>query len=347
MRSFVALALVTLCLPGAAPCAWAADIKPRVSFEVLTLPGLAPTASRKWYEMLTGAGVSGLQIRAAGSRDKPGVTKQGTRAVPSYRVVGILSSNNVLHLPGGRFKLSDGAGLSRWLDKLRDGGSEGVTRRRSAFGLLPSQLQEVTTDLKRSVAFSTKGTTAASSAGQLADMLRFRLIVDASSRRALADVVVEEELRGLSAGTALAVILRPAGLVLVPEHPSGGTLQYRVKRASREAPSWPVGWKPSERPVKVLPKLYEFLTVEITGIPVSEAMQAIGGRIDAPLLYDRNAMALHGVDPAHAPAELPSKRISYSQTLRRVLSQAKLKYELRVDEAEKPFLWITTIKPAR
>ena len=38
--------------------------------------------------------------------------------------------------------------------------------------------------------------------------------------------------------------------------------------------------------------------------------------------------------------------MSYSQALRRVLSQAKLKYELRVDEADKPFLWITTIKPA-
>jgi hypothetical protein len=29
-----------------------------------------------------------------------------------------------------------------------------------------------------------------------------------------------------------------------------------------------------------------------------------------------------------------------------VLSQAKLKYDLRVDESDKPFLWITTVKPA-
>ncbi len=58
-------------------------------------------------------------------------------------------------------------------------------------------------------------------------------------------------------------------------------------------------------------------------------------------------LALHGVDPETIPAELPSKRISYSQTLGRVLGQAKLKYELRVDEAEQPFLWVTTFKPVK
>ena len=38
--------------------------------------------------------------------------------------------------------------------------------------------------------------------------------------------------------------------------------------------------------------------------------------------------------------------MSYSQVLRKILSQAKLRYELRVDDADKPFLWITTVKPA-
>ena len=50
---------------------------------------------------------------------------------------------------------------------------------------------------------------------------------------------------------------------------------------------------------------------------------------------------------SQAPADVPDGRMSYSQTLRRVLSQAKMKYDLRVDEAEKPFLWITTVKPVR
>ena len=253
----------------------------------------------------------------------------------------------MLHLPGGRFKTTDRAKLRQWLDRLRDGGAEGVTHERSAFGLLPSELQEVTDDLKRPVLSSTQDAAAASVVRQIAGTLGYPLQADAAAGRALKDIRIEDELRGMSAGTALAAVLRPAGLGLVPERPGRGTLQYRIAKVGRGTTAWPVGWEPRQPTTKLLPKLYEFLNVEITGIPVSEALTAVAARIEAPMLFDRNAMALHGVDPSQVPAELPSKRISYSQTLRRLLAAAKLRYEVRVDEAERPFMWVTTVKPVR
>ncbi|MGD9720605.1 MAG: hypothetical protein AB7O59_16620 [Pirellulales bacterium] len=330
-----------------APCpAQSADARPRVSLEVLTQQGLAPTATQQWYRTLTDLGISGLQIRTATPRDQATITRQGTDAAPSYRVVGILSGDNVLSLPGGRFRASDTAGLRKWLDNVRDQGAEGVTQPRAAFGLVPRQLQEVTADLKMPVTFSTAGLPATTAVEQIARQLRFPLELDAAARRALAETKITDELRGLSSGTALAISLRPAGLVLLPERPTGGRVQYRVVPGQRGSSAWPLGWTPQKRVNDVLPRLFEFLNVEITGIPVSEAVDAIADRLELKTFYDHNALALHGVDPAKIPAEVPTKRISYSQTLRRVLAQAKLKYELRVDEAEKPFLWITTVKPA-
>ena len=70
-------------------------------------------------------------------------------------------------------------------------------------------------------------------------------------------------------------------------------------------------------------------------------------RLKVPLVYDLNAMAMHGIDPAEVEAKVPAKKMTYSQILAKVLLQAKLQYELRVDEADKPFLWITTVKHAR
>jgi len=35
------------------------------------------------------------------------------------------------------------------------------------------------------------------------------------------------------------------------------------------------------------------------------------------------------------------KRTFYSRILKQVLFQAKLKYEVRLDEAERPFLWVS------
>ena len=182
--------------------------------------------------------------------------------------------------------------------------------------------------------------------GRVGAGLKYSLELDDAARRELEGVNVADELEGLSSGTALAAILRPAGLVLLPERPRGGQIQYRIGKAEKGRESWPVGWKPKDPPVKHLPELLEFLNVEIHETTVADALAAIQGRLKAPFLFDRNAMALHGIDPATVQAEVPEKRMTYSQILGKVLMQARLKFELRLDEADKPFLWITSVKPA-
>jgi hypothetical protein len=43
-------------------------------------------------------------------------------------------------------------------------------------------------------------------------------------------------------------------------------------------------------------------------------------------------------------AAVPASRTTYSLLLGKVLFQARLKSEIRIDEADGPLLWITTIK---
>jgi hypothetical protein len=148
----------------------------------------------------------------------------------------------------------------------------------------------------------------------------------------------------VSSGTALAAMLRPAGLVLTPEQPAGQSLGYRISKSAAGRESWPIGWNPQEPARKVLPELFEFLNVEIEEIPLSDALDAIGGRLKVPLLLDRNALALHNIDPNKVEVSVPSKRLTYIQILQKVLFKSRLKHEVRVDEAGKPFLWITSVK---
>jgi hypothetical protein len=105
-----------------------------------------------------------------------------------------------------------------------------------------------------------------------------------------------------------------------------------------------VGWEPRGQRIKVLPDLFEHLNVEISDTPVSEAVEAIQSRLKVPFLFDYNAMALQDIDPAKVQAKMPGKRMTYGQVLSKVLLQARLQYELRIDEADKPFIWITTPK---
>jgi hypothetical protein len=324
----------------------AAAAEPRVTFEIIAPPGLPPTAPQEWHRALSSLGISGLRIHSGTGGEAPSIDNEGTVAAPAYKVVGVLSADNVLYLPGGKFALRDSGKLKTWLTNLRDAGSEGVTQARSPSGLLPSELESVLDDLKRPVAFSTQGQSAAAAVRQIAAGLKAPLALDAGASAALAEVTIADELQGLSSGTALAAIARPAGLVLEPRRPRGGKIEYRLGKPTTGGQSWPVGWEPKKRPADLLPLLFDMLNVEIQEISVAEALAAIEGRLKVPFLFDRNALALYEIDPAAVQASVPEKRMSYSLVLRRVLSQAKLRYELRVDDADKPFVWITTIKPA-
>ena len=48
---------------------------------------------------------------------------------------------------------------------------------------------------------------------------------------------------------------------------------------------------------------------------------------------------------AKATVAMPKAKTTYSLALKKLLFQAGLKFEVRVDEAGTPFLWISTVKP--
>src|SRR5262249_29267290 len=114
--------------------------------------------------------------------------------------------------------------------------------------------------------------------------------------------------------------------------------------ATRDAKEyWPVGWPPKGNPNETLPDLFKFLKVEIEATPLSETLTAIAGRVKAPLLFDHTALARAEVD-LNSKVSLPAANTFYGRALDRLLGQVKLKYELRVDEANRPLLWITTLR---
>jgi hypothetical protein len=219
-----------------------------------------------------------------------------------------------------------------------------VTVKPAAFGLLPTQLVQVHEALAVKVTFSTAGKSPREAAKQIADGLSLKFISDTASQRALAsEEPIADELQGLTSGTALAAILRPLGLVLVPEK-SGKDLRLRITDSRSAKEHWPVGWPAKDNPGQTVPELFTFLNVEITDTALGETLKAIGGRVKVPLLIDYNALARLEVDLATKKVELPKVNTFYAKALDRILFQSGLKYEVRIDEADKPFLWISSIR---
>jgi hypothetical protein len=316
--------------------------EPRVELEVVTDQGLVGNDPRAWSELLSKAGFSSVRIKSVGG-ESPSIQTAGTAAAPTYRVVGVLTSGNQLLLPKGRFGLNDRGPLEQWVRKLREGGEDAIHIKPVAFGLLPKQLVAVHEALAVPVQGPTLGKQPRQVAKQIADRLTLKFITDTVGQQALAtDEVVADELEGLSSGTALAAILRPLGLVMFPEK-QGEEIRLRISDSRTAKEHWPVGWPPKGNPSETLPELFKFLTIEIEKTPLSETLTAIGGRVKAPLLFDHNSLAREKVDLA-TKVSFPMASTFYGRALDRLLFQAKLKSEIRVDEAGKPFLWITTLK---
>ncbi len=326
-----------------APLPFCRAADPPVSLELLTEPGFRMTRTQRWIGFLTDVGFAPVRIRGARPGEEAKITRMGTDNAPRYRVRGLLNSRGMLHVPGATIRYGQRRELTAWLAKLRHGGKEAATSPTGVFGLTAKQLLHVHDALAAPVAQTTRGTRINVQIQQIASSLGAELLLDTKARSALrSPETVSDELRGVSCGTALVALLRPLGLELVPTTPEQGKLRLKVLPTGIEKDQWPLGWKPKKPTGQIAPALLKFVPVEIADTPLTEALDAIHKRLNIPILIDHNALARREVDIA-MKVSLPQTKTFYKKIIDRLLYQAKLKCDLRVDEADHPFLWITTL----
>ena len=318
---------------------------PRVELEIGTQAGFPITGAQAWSKRLNEIGLAQVRIRGAKPSDKPSIETVGRKGFETIRLLGILTDREQLLLPGGRFSRNDMTRLKQYLETLQADGLPGVTEPKGAFGLTAKQLTEAVEDLTRPIDFTTQGVAPISIVQKAAAATTHKLAIERPAAEALRNAsACEEEYLGLSSGTALAATLRPLGLILQPYREPGGATEYRLVVAKPGSQAWPIGWPPEPKDRDLLPKLYEFLTIELERIPLSDALSALQKRLEVPFLYDRNSLALQRIDPKAHEVSFPESRTYYRKVLDRILFDARMKAEVRVDEAGAPILWITTLK---
>jgi hypothetical protein len=212
------------------------------------------------------------------------------------------------------------------------------------FGLDEAALARVRVQLTVPLDFSTLELSTPDAVSRIRQKLPLPLVMEPGSDAVLrAAGNVRDELKGLTAGTALAAIARPAGLALAPRKDRQGGVELVIRKAAA-GDVWPVGLSAEDNRQQVLPTLFDSITVGIEENPLPDAIAAVCGRLQVPYLVDHNALAVQGVDFQKAVVSLPETKLSYSLIVRKLLGQVGLIGQLRTDEAGKPFLWITTLR---
>jgi len=340
-RGVIPAAAIVACLLFAAPAAAAG----RVELVVRLEPGFAMGDMQRWNVMLGEAGFDSVRLGGgAVTVGGPAIEPFAGLGGPSYRVNGVLTKGNQLTVPGGRFGLADRANIAAWVAKLRASGPPlAPGEKRPPFGLPAATLDAVRRDLSRAADFTTQGRTPTEVVNDLANRLAYQLSADATIAEVLSrGEKVPGELRGLSCGTAAAAVLRREGLSLVPVAGAGGAVEYHIVRAAKDQDVWPVGWPP-ERPIpELLPDLFTLRNVKVDGVAASQLLQVVAERLKLPMLFDEQSLVLKKLDPSKVQVTIPEGQRGYEYVLDRSMFQSGMKHEVRVDDAGRPFLWITS-----
>jgi hypothetical protein len=319
----------------------AAAAKPRVEVEIAMEPGMSGNAAaQKWVKVLNDAGIADVHFRGSQDGDRVAVESKGSGASAVVKVAARITSRGALKTSGGEFTYSDGPKLKKWLDEVQASG--GLPQPKTVFGLTAKQFEDVKKSLAAPVVISTKGMRPEKVVEQLRANSKLPLSIDPTIAQAMAaDDPVRDELDGVSLGAALAAIARPAGGVLAPQAGANG-LELVISEPKPGGDMWPIGWPPQENDQsKLIPKLLEFTDVEID-LPLADVLKAIQERLKVPFLFDHNNIVRQKIDLTKT-VKIPATKTFYRKILDRVLSQAGLKCELRVDDAGKPLIWISPL----
>lgn len=316
----------------------------RVEMEVALEPGFVSTELQAWHELLSAVGVDSLRLGgSANAARKLGVENVGSADAPSYRVYAVITARRELVLPHARFSRSDRGKLAQWIAELKNGGPPRKPGEKAPpFGLSAEQLDAVAQDLAKPVDFSTAGVPLRTVLIELGKRTSGPIVAEPSVAQQLGGAEkVPGELQGLACGTVAAAVLRREGWVFVPRLTAERKVEYYVTRSNLATDVWPIGWPPEKPLAEIVPEMFTLRNVEISDTPASQLMQVVAERLKLPMLFDEQALVARKLDPSKAMVKIPLAKLGYEAVLNHTMFQAGLKHEVRLDDAGKPFLWVT------
>jgi hypothetical protein len=252
-----------------------------------------------------------------------------------------------LVFPDQTFTASDTGKLAAWLEELRTYGAQGNPDGRPAWGLTKEQFGVIHAALKKPLAFDTKDVELNKVLERFTLPDEIPLRFSKTAAKALKDrdgpVLVGQSLKGISQGTALAVLLGEHGLAFRPRRLPEGAVELTVTAADEATGVWPVGWPRQQSPPETAPALFDIKPINLEDEPLDGILDAAAEVIGIPILIDRPAMEAKGIDLAKVKITQPRKQMAWTTALGSFTFKAKAKFELLIDEAGKPFLWVTPL----
>ena len=313
-----------------------------IELEVYSTPTTDAVLQHEWLEALSEVRADRVSAKTA-RQPSPSVEEASYGGSTVILVKGVIN-NRKIKLPGKSFSINDRSGIKDYLQSLRADGAKTALAEKKAFGLTSEQLVRVHSNLASVGQASSKDQAAGQLLKQMIQSLPLKTELSYAAKAALtSDEKVTNQYQGLSIGTAVSIELRRHALVLRPTPKRGRGIELEIVPVAVAPESWPQGWPPEKPPVTTVPKLFEVTALQLNNVQLDSVLAAISRRLKIEFVVDPAAWNGKTVNLSTVKVTYNKKRSSYSAAIGSILSQSKpqLHYEIRQDENEKPFIWIT------
>ena len=321
-----------------------------VSVEILTGSSGLVLKLNQWRTVFQKLGVS-VRVRQVVLNGKPETRERKQGPLRFVKVVGRLDRSGKLIFASHSFSLDEGEKLKEWIDELKAYGAEGSPEGKPAWGLNKTVFIAINKTLSEPVKQDTSGLPLETVIAklELSKQYPLRFSLDARNRlreKAALKLTVHQNVKTLSKGTALAILLREQGLGFRPLRTPSGSIELVVDPFSKTTDLWPVGWDlPETLPrFKAYPSLFKITPIEFKDLQLTDLLDSVSAKTGHMIILDRYNLMQQGIDADTLAVSFPYRKISWALMLRRVTAPHRLRREYRLDEQGRPFIWITTLE---
>lgn len=324
-------------------------LKTSVEFRILSGSPTAGLDSHRWVEGLQEFGVT-VRVRTPKAGDKLGVTETVRGTLRWVAVTAELDERGQLRLPDRTVTLRQKTKLKEWINELKLYGAQGTPEGKPLWGMTYPQFNEVFKSLSGPVTNTIQGLPREAALQQLGLPAELPLRYHSTAKTHIAalpgDGPVRSQVRGLSAGTGLAVVLANYGLAYRPLRTPAGSMELVIEPLANLKQPWPMGWEPEKGAsrAQMAPALFKMVPVGFDEVPVDDILGAVADVAMIPVVINYHSAGEKGID-LESPVNYPKKRAAYMMVLESVVRQSRLKSEFRVDERGVPFIYVTAFVP--
>jgi hypothetical protein len=322
----------------------------RVNMTVYLHQNAPITAGQDWATALGRASIYNVRITGGGRGEQPAIEATGSEYMKVYNVTGIIDTRGRIVVPGQTFSTSEVTQLTAWLDELAAQGPVSERPTEATFFMQQGDFVKVIADLEPvvgEVALRT-GERALSKADivrAIASELSYPLIIEDGLLNVVLRGAYQDDVSRLARGTALAAVLDSAGLAFAPERTDAGSIQYTVHESPDTERSWPIGRSVEGTPREIMPQILESIDANIPGNPITVVARSVGGMLQKPIIFDLRAIRRIPLNLEDSAVSMAPRRAMYTTVLTNTLRQLELKFEFRVDDGGRTFLWIVPARP--